>query len=585
MKSSSDRLRALLICFALIGICFIAYQQLRSNDFVNWDDNEYITENPNVRGGISLQNIKWAFTERNVSYWHPLTWLSHMLDCELFDLKPAGHHLMSLMIHAANSLLLFVLLKKTTGAFWKNAFVAALFAIHPINVDSVAWAAERKNVLSGLFMMLTLLAYVRYCRKPSLSGYLLVALLFVAGLLTKTSLAVLPFAFLLLDYWPLKRIGFDKTGQAAPDKLGIPPGLPRQVRFLIVEKIPLFVLSAASACTSFLMLRQRGITIATEFVPMKLRIANALVSYPKYIGKMFVPRNLAVHYPYPDSIPARQVAAALILLVCITAVALWLFKKKSYLIVGWLWFFGTLLPAGGLVQGGRWPAMADRFAYVPFIGLFIIVAWAVPDALQKFKYRSQTLGLAAAAVLLILLVLTHRQVSLWKDSFTLFSHALEVTGKNAVMQNNLGNVFLDDKDYDHAEMHYRKAIEIDTYDILAHYNLACLLQLKGNLDEAIGHYNLVVQIKPAFADAHNNLAMALKAKGELAAAVEHFKAAIEINPKDPYVYYNLALVLSEQGRDGQAVKALEEALRIKPDFENARQKLKLLLEQKQNSPQ
>jgi len=576
MKQPSDKLKRLLICVALAAVCLAGYEQLRNNDFVNWDDDQYITKNPDVYNGITRKSIIWAFTTTDVSYWHPLTWLSHMLDCQLFGTAPAGHHITSLLLHIANSILLFILLRQATGALWKSAFVAALFALHPLNTDSVAWVSERKNLLSTVFWMLTSLAYICYSRRPRLSRYLPLFLLFALGLLAKPTLAVLPFVLLLLDYWPLQRLRFFevRNNEAKTSNLKI-----------VLEKVPLFILSVIAVCISSLALKNRGLAVPLKLVPVELRMANALVSYLKYIAKAFVPRNLAVHYPYPESIPFWQVVIALVVLLCITAVAVWLFRKKPYFIVGWLWFLGTLLPVSGLVQGGRWPAMADRFAYVPLIGLFIIVAWAVPDVLAKYKYRAKTLGLAAASILLVFLVLTHRQASLWKDSFTLFSHALNVTKNNAVMHNNLGNVFLNKNDYDLAELHYRKALKIDPYNLLAHDNLADLLLIEGKLDEAIGHYRWVVQIKPAHADAHNNLAMALKAKGKLAEAVEHFEKALEINPGDIEVRYNIAVTLVEKQEIDRAIAHLNEALKIKPGFDAAREKLQSLLDnRKQKTP-
>jgi len=576
MKQPSDKLKRLLICVALAAVCLAGYEQLRNNDFVNWDDDQYITKNPDVYNGITRKSIIWAFTTTDVSYWHPLTWLSHMLDCQLFGTAPAGHHITSLLLHIANSILLFILLRQATGALWKSAFVAALFALHPLNTDSVAWVSERKNLLSTVFWMLTSLAYICYSRRPRLSRYLPLFLLFALGLLAKPTLAVLPFVLLLLDYWPLQRLRFFevRNNEAKTSNLKI-----------VLEKVPLFILSVIAVCISSLALKNRGLAVPLKLVPVELRMANALVSYLKYIAKAFVPRNLAVHYPYPESIPFWQVVIALVVLLCITAVAVWLFRKKPYFIVGWLWFLGTLLPVSGLVQGGRWPAMADRFAYVPLIGLFIIVAWAVPDVLAKYKYRAKTLGLAAASILLVFLVLTHRQASLWKDSFTLFSHALNVTKNNAVMHNNLGNVFLNKNDYDLAELHYRKALKIDPYNLLAHDNLADLLLIEGKLDEAIGHYRWVVQINPAHADAHNNLAMALKAKGKLAEAVEHFEKALEINPGDIEVRYNIAVTLVEKQEIDRAIAHLNEALKIKPGFDAAREKLQSLLDnRKQKTP-
>jgi len=571
MNPGSDRLKALLICVALIVVCFIGYRQLRGNDFVGWDDDEYITENQHVRSGITPENIKWAFSTTEISYWHPLTWLSHMLDCELFGLNSGPHHLVSLLFHIANTLLLFILLKKSTAALWRSAFVAAVFALHPVNVDSVAWAAERKNVLSTFFLMLTILAYLYYCRRPCFLRYVPVVCIFILALLAKPTTAVLPALLLLLDFWPLQRLKLFEHGGKVKDHNWK----------IVLEKLPLFVLSVVSVGVSSLAISGQGLTVSLRTAPMRLRIANALVSYPKYIGKAFVPRNLAVHYPYPESVPFWQVVIAFVLLLCITAAAVWLFRKKSYFIVGWLWFLGTLVPVSGLVQGGRWPAMADRFAYVPFIGLFTIVAWAVPDALSKFKYRTELLGLAAASVVLVFVVLTQRQAALWKDSFTLFSHTLKVTENNAVMHNNLGNVFLKKGGYDEAERHYRKAIQIKPYDVLAYYNLAYLLHIEGRVDEAIGCYRWVVQLRPSHADAHNNLAMALMSEGRSDEAVKHFEKALVIKPEDIEIHYNIALALAGQKQIDRAVSHLKKALEIKPDFTAARKKLYQLTEQKQ----
>jgi tetratricopeptide (TPR) repeat protein len=565
-----DKHKTLLISFILALSALVAYGHLVRNDFVNWDDDEYIIDNPNVNSGLSIENIRWAFSESNISYWHPLTWLSHMLDCELFGLNPGLHHLVGLLFHIANTLLLFVLLKRAAGDLWKSAFVAALFALHPVNVDSVAWAAERKNLLSTFFLLLTMLTYLYYCRRPCFLRYVPVFCIFILGLLAKPTTVILLPLLLLLDFWPLKRLKFfEQGGEVKVSNWKI-----------ILEKVPLFALSVVSVCISSLIIRGRGLTVSFKFVPMKLRIENALVSYLKYIGKAFVPRNLAVHYPYPESVPFWQVVIALVVLLCITAAAVWLFRKKPYFIFGWLWFLGALLPASGLVQGGRWPAMADRFAYVPFIGLFIIIAWAVPDLLSKYKYRAQMLGLAAISVLLAFLVLTHQQVSLWKDSFTLFSHTLKVTKNNAVMHNNLGNVFLKQNDYDKAELNYRKALQIDPYDVLANYNIAYLLHIEGKLDEAIRYYLWVVKLRPAHADAHNNLAMALMSKSRLDEAVKHFETALAINPKDVEIHYNIAVALADQKQIDKAISHLKEALEIKPDFAEARKKLYRLTEQK-----
>ena len=580
MKTPPDKLKMLLICAALAAVCLVGYEQLRNNDFVNWDDDQYITKNPNVYTGLTRQNIIWAFTTTDVSYWHPLTWLSHMLDCQLFGTAPAGHHLTSLMLHIANSLLLFILLRQATGAVWKSAFVAALFALHTINTDSVAWVSERKNLLSTLFWMLTTLAYVRYSRHPGLSRYLPVLLLFALGLLAKPALAVLPFVLLLLDYWPLGRLSFGQPCSSNSETSAISSSQgPRNLR-LIVEKVPLFILSTVAISLASFSLRHTRQMVSTAEVPMQLRIANALVSCLRYIAKMFVPRSLAVHYPYPDTVPLAQAAAALLLLLCVTALALWLIRKRPYLIVGWLWFLGTLLPVSGLMQAGQWPAMADRFAYVPLIGLFIIITWTACELWAKWRYKRLVLAAAAAVVLLVLLLLTHRQVRLWKDSFTLFAHALKVTENNAEMHNNFANALLRRDKLDEAAEHYREALRISPRHPRAHYNLAYVLQIEGKIDQAISHYRQCIEINPEDSDAHNNLALALVSRGSRLEAIEHYRRALKIKPKDPAVHYNLGVELALQNKISQAIGHFRQALRVSPDFPGARENIDLLLKQK-----
>jgi tetratricopeptide (TPR) repeat protein len=562
MTFPSERLNTLFVCIGLIFACLLGYGQVYHNDFINWDDNEYITENPYVHSGLSLQNIKWAFTTCKQVDWNPVTWISHMLDCELFDLNAGLHHLVNVLLHCASTVLLFWVLKRMTDAVWPSAFVAALFALHPLHVESVAWMAERKDVLSTFFWFLTMLAYDRYVLRPRIAGYLLVLLFFVLGLMSKPMLVTLPFVLLLLDYWPLERFGKVKTGR------------------IILEKLPLFVFSGALSVVTFIVAQGGGVMSDIKSLGFKTRFANAIVSYVAYIGKMFWPSRLAVLYPHPaETIPLIKVVLCGALLLLVTGLFYDFARRKKYLIVGWLWYLGTLVPVIGLVQAGS-QAMADRYTYVPLTGLFIIIAWAVPDVLSKYKYRSQMLGAAAISVLLVLLVLTHRQVSLWKNSFTLFTHTLNVTKNNAVMHNNLGNVFLRQTDYGKAEWHYREALRIDPYYVLAHYNLAHLLQIEGRLDEAIRYYLWVVQVKPTDFETRNNLAMALKSKGELDEAVSHLETAIEINSKNSYAHYNIALVLAEQKQIDRAISHLKKALEIKPDFAEARKKLYQLTEQK-----
>jgi len=572
MNLGDNKVKVLLVCACLAVLCLVGYEQVRRNEFVGWDDDDYITENTRVNTGLTVRNVVWAFGKNNISYWHPLAWLSHMLDCELFGTRPAGHHLVSLFLHIVNALLLFIVLNRTTGATWKSAFVAALFVLHPINVDSVAWAAERKNVLSTFFLMLTILAYVYYCEKPNFHRYVAVFLLTAAGLLAKPTVAVLPFILLLLDYWPLQRLQLSSLSGPEAGRLSLYRA--------VIEKVPLFMISAAVVFTSSFILRSRQVTIPVRFVPVTLRLANALVSYASYIANMLWPRNLAVHYPYPKYVPFWHVAAAALLLVCITILAVCLARKKKFFIVGWLWFVGTLVPVSGLIQAGLWPAMADRFAYVPLIGLFIILAWAVPDLLQKHKYKTQALIVASTAVLLILLVLTRRQVYFWKDSYTLFSHTLKVTENNAPMHNNLANTLKDRNDIDAAIHHYRQALSIDPLYPKAHYNLAFILQLRGRTDEAISHYRQVLKIRPNNTDARNNLGMALMSKGKIDEAVEQYTLALKIDPDDTDLHYNLGIALQRLKRFDEAVIQFQQTLKIRPDFPGAENRLNRLLEQR-----
>ena len=555
---------------AIVLATFVVYWQLRGHEFLNYDDPMYVWENDYVRKGLTWEGVRWAFTATrgSTNYWHPLTWLSHMLDCQLFRTDPGWHHLTNFLLHLISTLLLFGVLNRMTGALWRSAFVAALFALHPLNVESVAWISERKSVLSTLFWMLTMAAYLRYVKHPAVSRYLLTLLVFALGLMAKPMLVTLPFVLLLLDYWPLGRF---QPGQAVKDtnrqthKFLNARSQRLSIYRLVREKIAFFALSAASIYISSLSVQSLGIVISTESVPIKLRIANALVSYINYIGKIIWPQKLAVFYPYPDMVPMWQSIGAFLLLVCISVLVIRLLRVIPYLAVGWLWYLGILIPAIGLVQAGVWPAIADRFVYVPSIGLFIIIAWAVPEVLAKWRYRKITLGVLAPVVLLALAVCSWFQGGYWRNGITLFEHALTVTDKNYVAYTNLGEELMKQGEIDAGIEHFRQALEFKPDYRSAHYNLGLALVKRGKVGEAIKHYKEALRLEPDAAPIHYNLGKAFMLQQKYAEAMKHYRKALQIKPDEPVLYYNLALVLVEQGEIDEAIKLFRKALRLKPD--------------------
>src|SRR6266571_5542154 len=400
------------VCVSLVVFTWIVFGQTLRHDFVNYDDPRYVYQNTRITSGLNISGIAWAFTHIHSENWHPLTTITHMLDCQLYGLKASGHHFTNVLLHTIAVLLLFVVLQQMTGAFWRSAFVAALFAIHPLHVESVAWVAERKDVLSGVFFMLTLLAYFHYTRAPSNLRYLIVAFVFALGLMSKPMLVTLPFVLLLLDYWPLERIKAQR------------PDIGRQLLKLIAEKIPLIVLSAVSGVITFLA--QRHAIGWTEQLPMLARINNAIVTYVIYVRQMFWPGNLAVFYPHPENrLPQWEIGLAVALLACITTTALVLRKVAPYLITGWFWYLGMLVPVIGLVQVG-WQGHADRYTYLPQVGLYIAGTWAIADLTASFRRRI-LLGAAALLIIGALSWTAWIQTSYWRDSEMLFTHALAVT--------------------------------------------------------------------------------------------------------------------------------------------------------------
>ncbi len=532
-----------LICLFLIVVTLTAFWQVQHHEFINYDDGGYITKNFYVRAGISIKGIIWAFTDVHSGNWHPLTWLSHMLDCDLYGLSPGKHHLTDLLFHIANTLMLFLVLQRMTKAIWANAFVAVLFALHPLHVESVAWVSERKDVLSTFFWILTIGAYFYYSKRLNFNRYVLVLLLYALGLMSKPMLVTLPFVLLLLDYWPLCRIRrgkldcwsntqIDQTMNSEKRRLS--------VSHLVLEKVPFFALAAASCLLTLFAQQQGGAVRSLELFPIGTRIANALISYVSYIGKMVWPSQLAIPYPHPHMFPIWLVVGAALFLTCVSVLAVYSGKRHPYLAVGWLWYLGTLVPVIGLVQVGS-QAMADRYTYLPLIGLFIIIGRGIPTILNRWRYRKIILAISAGIIISSFIIITREQVKYWQNSSTLFKHTLSVTDNNFVAYNQLGFALFDE----------------------------------GKFNEAIPLFVSALELEPDHPETHNNLGAALAQQGKTQEALAHFSKALEIKPDSADVYYNLGIVSMQQGKTREGIENFRKAVQIKPDFPVAHSSLGL----------
>jgi tetratricopeptide (TPR) repeat protein len=558
-KEFSTRHRNILVCLFIVIATISVYWPVQSYDFVNFDDGTYVYENGHVQKGLTLEGISWAFTTLHAGNWHPLTWLSHMLDCQLYGMNPGRHHLTNLLLHLANTVLLFFVFRKMTGSLWQSGLVAALFAIHPLHVESVAWISERKDVLSAFFWMLTLWSYIWYVEHPKVNRYLLVILFFALGLMSKPMLVTLPFVLLLLDFYLLRRFKFQP-----PDVSAKANQKSNNFR-LILEKIPLFVLVAVSSAVTFFAQKKGGAVMSLEILPFNVRIANALVSYVKYLGKMVYPSKLAVLYPHPGMLPWWKIAGACLILASISFLAVRVVKQSPYFAVGWLWYVGTLVPVIGLVQvGGQ--AMADRYTYIPLIGIFIIIAFGVPELVAQWRFRKIWLTASAAAFLTILVAITWKQIGYWKNGITLFTHALKVTSNNYVSHNNLGNALAKQGRPEEAIEQYLLALQIKPYYAEAYNNLGNALEKQGLLAKAGEKYLHALRVKPDYAEAHNNLGNVLDKQGRTAEAIEHYLQALKIKPDFVKAHNNLGNALHKQGRIEEAMEHYLQALQIKPDF-------------------
>jgi protein O-mannosyl-transferase len=557
-----QRWRAPAVCLVLAAITFAVFGQTAGFGFVNHDDDKYVYENPVVAMGLTLKGVAWALTYGEIGHWHPLTWLSHMADCQVYGLNPGGHHLSNVLLHAATVILLFLVLRQMTGALWRSAFVAAVFAIHPLRVESVAWIAERKDVLSGVFFMLTLWAYARYARQPSRGRYAAVAVWYGLGLLCKNTLVTLPFVLLLLDWWPLGRMSRASLSR------------------LVMEKVPLFLLSIGSCVATFLVPEK---VFASDRVPFLERIGNAVVSYGLYLRQMVYPAGLAVVYPNPSNgQPLWKVALAFVLLAVISTSVWACRKRRPYLLVGWLWYLGMLVPMLGIIQISYY-AHADRYTYLPGIGLVLAGTWAVGDWSMGWKQQRAVLGGLMAVVIGALMVCAGKQTAYWQNSETLWIHTLACTTGNYVAHNNLGTAVGQKGRMDEAITDYKKALQIKPDYADAHYNLAVVLRQEGRVDEAITHFEQTVQANPGFTEAYNNLGNAFLYKGKMDEAITQYQNALQINPDYGKALNNLGYALLQKGKVDEAIAHFQKALQINPDDTKARVNLEQALLQQQRA--
>ncbi len=693
------RVQAVLISLLLFVAVVLVFLPATRNEFINYDDDFYVTDNVHVQRGLTWESVRWAARSSETGNWHPLTWLSHMLDSELFGLKPWGHHLTNVLLHACNTVLLFLVFRRMTGAAWPSLFVAALFGLHPLHVESVAWVAERKDVLSTLFGLLAIGAYAAYAEKsqvaslkspvlkksqvggqsgvrrqgpeasiehpasriqhpassiqnhaprstlhaprpppssilhpPSSSFYYALALLFFAlGLMSKPMLVTLPFVLLLLDYWPLQRLRLRENAPTDELKVqgsewnpagGVAGTLQDRFEFkiknlklkillpLLLEKLPFLILAAASSVVTFLVQQRAGAMAAMAHLPWLDRVENALVSYGRYLGKLLYPAQLAVFYPHPGRWPTATVVLTVLLLAGFSLLVFVTRRPRPYLLVGWLWFLGTLVPGIGLVQVGA-QAIADRYSYVPSIGVFLILAWGAHELTRRWRCQSVVLSVAVALVLVLCTVVTRRQLGYWQNSGTLFAHALAVTQNNSVAHLHAGNYALSEPGrlpeaighfeaavaldptlaaahsqlgtalflqgrHEEGVSQLEQAIRLNPAYAPAHFNLGVALEGQRRLDEAIGQFQEALKWKPEYAEAQNGLGIAFEAKGQVQEGIRWFEAALRLKPDYAAAHFNLGVALVRTGRRSEAIRHFTEALRLQPNYPQAQQELRAL---------
>ena len=645
VKSALHTLRggnATAVCILLFGLVVWVFLPSVRNEFVNFDDLLYITGNPQVQAGLTLETIRWAFVNVQAGFWQPLTWLSNALDCQLFGLRAGGHHLTSLLLHAASAAVLFLTFRQMTGAIWRSAFVALLFALHPLHVETVAWASDRKDVLSGLFWMLTLLMYVRYAEEagarsqrsevrgqrsairgqrsgfhlPSPIFYLLSLLFFACALMSKASVLTLPFILFLLDWWPLRRFQLSDL-IPEPRRKDLPAGQRSVLRRLLLEKAPFLLLAFIGGLLGFYGQKTLGAVQTAAQFPISQRIQNAILSCVQYLAQTAWPMDLAAYYPYPAAFRALPVFGAALLLAVVTIGALWSSRNRPYIAFGWIWFVVTLVPASGLVQIGS-HAHADRYTYLPLIGVFVFLAWGAYDLTRHRRWQLPVLWAAAALIGCLSIAITRRQLGFWRNSETLYRRALAVTEANEFAHYNLATTLIKEGRLDEAIPHLEEAIRLMPDFIAAHKNLGAALCTKGRVDEAIPHLEYAASHAPgdpealsnlgnAFAmkgrfeaaipqyeqalalgsrspeirlnlgNAHFQLALAMALTGRMDAAIPHFRRATDLAPDHAEAHCNLGVALARQGRLDEAIGCFREAIRLKPDYPDAQNNLRAAL--------
>jgi len=549
----------------LIGINLLVYAPVRNYDFVNYDDPEYVAKNPHVTGGLSWDAVTWAFTTGHQANWHPLTWLSHMVDVQLFGLNPGAHHLTNVLLHTANTLLLFWVLLQMTGALGRSVFIAALFAVHPLHLESVAWIAERKDVLSTLFGLLTLSLYVRYTRQPSATRYAAMVACFAASLMAKPMLVTLPFVLLLVDFWPLGRMTFRRQNNLLK---------------LILEKVPFLILAAISSVVTFVVQQRGGAMTGIDVIPISSRVANACMAYSTYACKMLWPTDLAVLYPAVSVVSNWWLAAASGIIV-ITILAIWAARRRPYIAVGWFWYLGTLVPAIGLVQVGK-QSMADRYTYLPLVGLFLIVAFGVTEMLQSAQAR-RFLWISGGIVVAACVLQSRAQIQNWSSSTALWEHTLRVTTGNSLAHFNLGAALENEGKTESAMNHYAEALRIRPDYADAHTNLASALMKSGKpnaMDEAGRHLAEALCIDPMSAEAYNAFGLNNALRGKIDDAATHFSEAIRLKPEFALAHNNLGSTLANRGRLDEAIIEYGQAVHIDPNYVDAHKNLGILLAKK-----
>jgi len=547
---------------ALVAVNLIIYAQVRNHGFTQWDDPYYVSKNPIVSQGVSWQGVRWAFTTGHMANWHPLTWLSHMLDVQLFGMTPGPHHLINVLFHMANTLLLFCVLFRMTAAIGQSAFVAGLFAAHPLHVESVAWIAERKDVLCAFFFLLTIWSYIAYVRRPNFSRYLLVAALFGLSLMAKPMAVTLPFILFLLDFWPL--------GRLHPG-----PGQKAACLRLIQEKVPLIVLAIASSAVTLWVQSRGGTVVNMDAYPMNRRAANALATYVAYLGDMLWPAGLSAFYPY-SPLSGWLVTGCLLALAAASVMAVRFARRHPFLLVGWLWYLGTLAPVIGLIQVGP-QARADRYTYLPLIGIFIVIAWGVPEILGRLGNCRIPLAIAGGVLICVLAIAARIQASYWADGVVLWEHAVKLYPGSHLVHANLGFEFKEHGEIAKAMHHYNEALRINPGRIEARTGLGDCLLSQGRYNEAVVQYKEALRIDPDFTDARHNLGIALANQGRFDEAIAQYKEALRVKPDLAESHDAWGNALWNQGKLDEAIAQYREALRLAPDFAEARRDLGIAL--------